>query len=162
MPKQTFLEGGGRKLFYRWIIASILVGSLIVVWQANREPRDPCDSRLTMHPGERRFVPLQVVAQPWKGRHHVYGVFEIPVEYRVHRLYSVRLTIGGEETVFAAGSPENEEFTETPSIEGVFIRRAYVPTRTAVWFLLTGRFGNLNSVCHWSLIYTNLYANPIE
>lgn len=85
----------------------------------------------------------------------MYGLFQIPNEYKVHRLYSARLTIEGAVTDFAAGSPENEEQDEAAPVEGYYIRRAYIPTRAALWFLFTGKFGNLKSPCHWSLIYAD-------
>ena len=30
--------------------------------------------------------------------------------------------------------------------------RTYIPTRTALWFLPTGRFDDLKTPCHWWLV----------
>lgn len=143
-----------RRLQCSVMVLTIVTG-LVITWLINRGPVSPCDNLLAARYGKHRFVPLQLVVQPWKGPHHVYGVFKIPRQYKVHRLYSATLIIEGTETVFAAGSPENEEVAESVTAEEYYIRRAYIPTRIALWFLFTGRFGNLKSECHWSLIYAD-------
>ena len=144
-----------------WTILILLVipGLAVLAWLGSRPSVTPCKGESLVSSGERagehKFEALQVVVQPWQGRHQVYGVFKIPDEYKVHRLYSVTLTIQGSAQSFAAGSPENEERDGIRPEPGYYIRRAYIPTRTALWFLFTGNFGNLRNPCHWWLVYAD-------
>lgn len=126
---------------------------LLLIWLVNRAPVGSCEEAVKNAPGERKFRPVQVVVEPWKGQHHVYGLFKIPKEYKHHRRYGVSLIIEGIETTFSAGSSENEEQGEGGVESEFYTRRAYIPTRTALWFLLAGRFRELKSPCHWLLIY---------
>lgn len=93
----------------------------------------------------------EIVVQPWRGEHHVYGVFTIPVRYRDQRRYTAELKIYG----LSEGSPDISSGPSTVYDEQAnrehYLKRVYFPTRMAFWFLLTGRFGDLTSSCHWWL-----------
>ena len=137
---------------------SILVALAVVIvltWLVNRAPMTACGVEEPGSSGEHPFRAVHVVAQPWQGRHHVYGVFMIPERYKRHRLYSVTLRVQGLAPIFSDGSPENEERDNILPEQGYYMKRAYVPTRTALWFLLTGRFGDLRSPCHWWLVFVD-------
>jgi hypothetical protein len=94
----------------------------------------------------------KTVAQPWLGPHHVYGVFTVPERYKFDHLYTAKLTIQGIPAEFQAGSPEDEDAWGAPAEAGYYTKRVYLSTRTALWFLVTGRFGDLKSSCHWWLV----------
>jgi hypothetical protein len=57
---------------------------------------------------------------------------------QAHRLYPVTLTVQGFAANFSTGSSENEERRNIVPEHGFYHRRAYVSTRTALWFLLIG------------------------
>lgn len=93
----------------------------------------------------------EIVVQPWRGEHHVYGVFTIPVRYRDQCRYTAELKIYG----LSAGFPDitsgaGNAYDEQANREH-YLKRVYFPTRMAFWFLLTGRFGDLTTPCHWWL-----------
>lgn len=132
-----------------------LAAAIVMVWLVNRSPMTVCESEVPGSSGEHKFRAVQVVVQPWQGRHQVYGVFMIPERYKHHRLYSVTLTVQGFAAKLSAGSSENRERDNIVPEHGYFIRRAYVPTRTALWLLLTGRFGDLRTPCHWRLVFVD-------
>jgi hypothetical protein len=81
----------------------------------------------------------------------VYGIFVIPEQYKYDHLYTVNLTIQGVPTPFVAGSPEDGDHLE----DGYYVKRVYLPTRTALWFLTTMRFGDLRASCHWWLLISD-------
>lgn len=131
-----------------------LAVAIVMTWLVNRSPMTACRVELGSS-GENKFRAVQVVVQPWQGRHQVYGVFMIPERYKHDRLYSVTLTVQGFTAKFSAGSPENEERDNIVPEYGYYIRRAYVPTRNALWILLTGSFGDLRTPCHWWLVFVD-------
>lgn len=97
---------------------------------------------------------METVVQPWRGPHHVYGLFMVPDQYRRDDLYTARLMIQGITEEFPETSPEGGD---SYNGRGEFghdnnIKRIYLPTRTALWVLLTGRFGDLEASCHWWLV----------
>jgi hypothetical protein len=94
----------------------------------------------------------QTVVQPWRGPHHVYGMFSVPDQYKRDRLFTARLMIQGYTEEFPDTSPEGGDIYNGRAEPGHYIKRVYLPTRTALWFLLTGRFGDLKAPCHWWLV----------
>lgn len=98
------------------------------------------------------FRATQTVVQPWRGPHHVYGTFSVPNQYKRDRLYTTKLSIQGFTEEFPEGSPEGGGTHDAKAEAGHYIKRVYLPTRTALWFILTGRFGDLNTPCHWWLV----------
>jgi len=111
----------------------------------------PDDSNSNKH----WFRAIRIVVQPWWGPHHVYGVFDIPVRYKRDRLYTTKLVIHGFSGEFSETSPEGGVISKSPSEPGYYIKRMSLPTRTALWFLVTGRFGDLRMPCHWWLVISD-------
>jgi len=98
------------------------------------------------------FQATQTAIEPWLGRHHVYGVFTIPEQYRFDHLYTAKLFIEGFPEAFEAGSPEDAEVSQASWEQGHYRKRVYLSTRTALRFLWQGRFGDLRTTCHWWLV----------
>jgi hypothetical protein len=115
-------------------------------------PRTACDYVPQEKQGEHWFQAIRTVAQPWFGRHHVYGVFIIPNAYKFDHLFAAKLIIQGTHQEFPAGSPEDSEISNLEFAPGHYQKRVYLSTRTTLAFLATGRFGDLRSTCHWWLI----------
>jgi hypothetical protein len=97
----------------------------------------------------------KTVVEPWRGPHHVYGVFAIPEEYKFDHLYRASLTIQGIHAEFLAGSSEDQDISSGQPKTGQYVKRVYLSTRTALWFFMTGRYGYLKSSCHWWLVITD-------
>lgn len=95
---------------------------------------------------------IRVKVEPWRGPHHVYGVFAVPLEYRQHRLYTARLRLEGFNEAFPEVSPEAGRIYDTPAEPGHYIMRVNFSTRTAMWYILIGRFRDLSAPCHWWLL----------
>lgn len=112
-----------------------------------------CRANAPTTAGEHWFQATQVVVQPWMGPHHVYGVFKISEKYKFHHLYSNRLIIDGVRAEFSGGSPEDENVDLGSPGPGFYLKLVYIPTRDALWLLMTGRFGELGRLCHWWLVF---------
>lgn len=118
----------------------------------NIPPLTGCRSEAPVVAGQYWFHAAQTVVQPWLGPHHVYGVFSVPAQYGWDRFYTARLIIQGFSEEFPRFTPEGGEESSEGADRGHYIKHAYLPTRTALWFLLTGRFGDLKLSCHWWLV----------
>jgi hypothetical protein len=136
-----------------WIIAAAAFALLgIAAVLVNMPPLTDCRSEAPVTTKEYWFRATQTVVQPWRGSHHTYGIFSVPDQYKRHRLYTARLIIQGLTEEFFESSPEGGVIYNGRAEPGQYIKHVYLPTRTALWFLLTGRFGDLNTSCHWWLV----------
>ena len=136
---------------------SVLLGLLAL---AALPPKTACRSDTDAPAGQYWFRAVKTVVEPWRGPHHVYGIFTIPGQYKFDHLYTAKLTIQGVPTAFQAGSPEDEDIYSGRAEPGYYIKRVYLSTRTALWFLLTGRLGDLRTSCHWRLIVADRVWTP--
>ena len=115
-------------------------------------PLTDCRSESPVAAEQYWFRATQTVVQPWLGRHHAYGTFSVPDQYGHDRLYRAKLVIQGFSQEFSEVSPEGGVSYNSRAEPDHYIKRVYLPTRTALWFLLTGRFGDLKMPCHWWLV----------
>jgi len=128
---------------------ALLATAIVLV---NLPPLTDCRSVAPVAAKQYWFRATQTVVQPWRGPHHVYGIFTVPDQYRRDDLYTARLMIEGFTEEFPETSPEGGDIFNGRAEPGHYIKHVYLPTRTALWFLLTGRFGDLNTSCHWWLV----------
>jgi hypothetical protein len=128
---------------------AVLAAAIVLV---NIPPITGCRSEPPVGAKQYWFRATQTVVQPWRGPHHVYGIFKVPGQFRRDRLYTARLIIEGFTEEFSETSPEGGDIYNGRAAAGHYMKRVYLPTRTALWFLLTGRFGDLKTTCHWWLV----------
>ena len=134
------------------VVAIVLLSLAAAIAFINATPAAECRFQAPLVPKQYWFQASQVVAEPWLGPHHVYGTFIIPKQYKFDHLYTAKLMIHGTPAEFQAGSPEDEDTHSGQPEPGFYVKRVYLSTRTAVWFLLTGQFGDLKASCHWWLV----------
>lgn len=136
-----------------WIAtACVLALAAVAIVLVNMPPLTACRWEEQTAEKPHRFPAMRSVVQPWRGPHHVYGEFLIPQKYNRDRLYKAKLMIQGFPIEFVETTPEGERINGDGAGPGYYIKRVYLPTRVALWFLLTGRFGDLESSCHWGLV----------
>jgi hypothetical protein len=123
-------------------------------------PLTPCKADSNSNSKEYQIGAIRTVAQPWRGPHHVYGIFMIPENYKYDHLYSAKLSIQGLATDFIAGSSEDGDLDSPLAKPGHYIKRVHLSTRTALWYLFTGRFGDLQMSCHWWLVLADRGWRP--
>ena len=138
-----------RRLILFSILLALLATATVLL---NMPPITDCHSEAPVAAGQHWFRATQTVVLPWQGQHHVYGTFTVPDQYRRDRLYRAKLVIQGFSQEFAEVSPEGGDSYNGRAEPGHYIKRVHLPTRTALWFLLTGRFGDLKMPCHWWLV----------
>jgi len=96
------------------------------------------------------------VVQPWRGPHHVYGLFEVPDRFREARRFAVTISVQGAMNycMWVEGSTRYR-WQHVVSEHGTDLVRQYVPTRVALWFLVKGRLGDLRSPENWAIVFSD-------
>lgn len=138
----------------RWVIYAV-IPVLLVTTLVNMPPFTPCAMTSPITDHQYWVRANKIVVQPWLGSHHVYGIFIVPLQYKRHRLYSAKLLIEGVADDLPEISPEAGSMYGDQVDSGHYVIRVHLQTRMAFWLLVTGRFGNLKSACHWWLIIAN-------
>jgi hypothetical protein len=134
------------------VTAVVLLTLATSIALINVSPVTECRTQAPLEPKQHWFQAVQTVVEPWLGPHHVYGTFIIPKQFKFDHLYTAKLMIHGAPTEFQAGSPEDEDTDSGQPAPGHYVKRVYLSTRIALWFLLTGQFGDLKASCHWWLV----------
>ncbi|MGV0023631.1 hypothetical protein [Phormidesmis priestleyi] len=103
--------------------------------------------------------PTEVIVKPWRGRHHVYGVFVLPPGYEATDFFQISLEDGGSYCGKVAGldnlvpdpsvDSSDLSFWKLQSDRVVVLGR--LRTRTALWLISKGKNGQLNHPQNWSL-----------
>jgi hypothetical protein len=133
-----------------------------IAWLLTRPPTEECH-QFPAGPDERTLGVRSIVVKPWYGPHHVYGVFLLPVGF-AGRSIPATLRVGDFQKHVTLRSEESSRRalrtaqapTHAASVREHSVKRIYVPTRTALRFLVTGRFGDLRTPCQWTLILDDL------
>jgi hypothetical protein len=130
----------------------------IAAWLTNGPPPADCGAEggVDSRSGEVRAT--KVVVEPWYGPHHVYGLFVVPDQYGDPK-YSETVTVHNFRREFVRKRIRKlHRIDDVTAPPGAYVRRAYVPTRVALWFLVTGRLGDLRTACRWTLVFIG--GNP--
>jgi hypothetical protein len=100
-------------------------------------------------PHRLKFYPIKVMVQPWRGEHHVYAIFAVPMQYQ-HIYYRSFMQVKGIDTKWNVTIAKPHLYGVTAP-EGHFLLVGFVYTRLALLHLITGRFGELKLPCNWHL-----------
>lgn len=97
--------------------------------------------------------PDKIVVTPWRGRHHVHGIFMLPVEDKSSKMLVVSISGAGT----FCGGVHNFQNVGT-SFEGIqakpghYLLKANFRTRTSTWLIVRGFANQLNDSRNWRLI----------
>ncbi len=126
-----------------------------ILWLEDRPPTTNCNDQSWLSSSDNVVFASKVVFEPWYGRHNVYGVFVIPAQYRDTEYSSTVIVRGVKEHATLSPRPTKEHGIIIPNVPDRFVKHAHIHTRVALWFLLTGHFGDLRATCNWALVFTN-------
>lgn len=143
--------GTHKTIWVAWAsVAVVLVAA--VGWLLIMPPIYNCGTDRSTDP--RKIHATKVVVQPWLGLHHVFGIFVVPLLFRSGRIYSGRITVQSFTEEFAPDWHQIQSLEDVIVEPGYYLVRGYVPTRIALWFLVTGQFDELRSPCNWTLEFS--------
>ncbi|WP_434687330.1 hypothetical protein [Pseudanabaena minima] len=96
-----------------------------------------------------RFHPIKVVVEPWRGEHHVYSIFALPLQYK-EIYYRSQLLVKDTDTPWEVTPTDGLRYGAiTP--DDHFLVIGFFPTRLTLWYWVSGRFGDLQQPCNWTL-----------
>ena len=136
-------------------IGVALLSVCTMVWLTSSPVTSRCVGEESSDSKLYKAHPVKIVIRPWLGQHEVFGIFMVPLRFRSGKRYSGSISV---QSYSGAFRPDQQP--EVPRIEGVVVEpgsylvRGYVPTRIALWFLVTGQFGELRSPCNWILEFS--------
>ena len=131
-----------------------LVLAATVAWLLNKPPTADCGAEAPADPMVHKIGATKVVVQPWLGLHQVYGIFMVPGRYKHNKKYAVSMRVRGLDREFAVSESFDKQYVEDVVAEpGHDVWRSYFSTRAALWFLVSGLFGDLRQSCNWMLVF---------
>jgi hypothetical protein len=96
-----------------------------------------------------RFHPIKIVAEPWRGEHHVYAIFALPLQYQ--NIYNrSQLLVKDTDTPWLITPTDGLKYGEIAP-EDSFLVIGFFPTRLTLWYWLSWRFDDLRQPCNWTL-----------
>jgi hypothetical protein len=138
----------------RYILIFLLSLSIIIL-SCPMNSSD-CDSEAFLASKTTKFqvYATKVIVQPWRGRHHVYGIFMIPDEYKQSPFFVV--TVQGVGSYCSKQFGYKNNFNDIFAEPGTYLVRKFIRTRTALRFILQGLYFQLNDKQNWTLTFPKL------
>jgi hypothetical protein len=139
------------------LLALSLVSVIGFRWAWKKSPRVSCYPQgfVSSLNSEKEYAyPEKIVVKPWRGRHHVYGVFMIPKGYKSDRL--VTLTVSKNKTY--CGLLMETEYASYGNIDakpGYHLMKGYLNTRLALFLIIQGKIDQMKQPSNWKLGYVN-------
>src|SRR5947207_7843348 len=103
-----------------------------------RAPTAECGTSTLTKSSVQEIEPVRIVVRPWLGPHHVYGIFVVPNQFW-NRRYSATIAVRDFSAPVIRNLKRDKPYDD-PSLSrpGHYLERAYVPTRVALRFLVSG------------------------
>ena len=125
-------------------------------WLLNRPPSTDCLPEAFAGERGNEARAIRTVVQPWRGPHHVYGLFALPEQLMESKRYAVTISVKG--TLRYCLWVERSRWHRWQFVgteEGRHVVRLYVPTRVALWFLVNGRLDDLRRTENWAVVFSD-------
>lgn len=98
--------------------------------------------------------PTSVFVKPWRGRHNVYGIFELPSERALK--YPIMLTVEGAGSYRKEAQMVKTQLCSYHTEPGHTSIKVCLKTRVALLMIMRGSLGVLRNPLNWKLTYTTL------
>lgn len=135
----------------RYILILLLSLSIITLWWPVNDSDCNFGNLLVSKTKKFQVNATKVIVQPWRGRHHVYGIFMIPNEYKQAPFFVV--------TVQGAGSYCSKQFGYKKNFNGIsaepgtYLVQKFIRTRTALRLIFQGLYFQINEKQSWTLTF---------
>ncbi|OUL19912.1 hypothetical protein BV372_33380 [Nostoc sp. T09] len=135
------------------LLALSLVGLLGFSYINKRSQVTACKpSEFIAAKGKQYLYPKKIVFQPWRGPHHVYGVFSVSKEYQTDNLMQV--TLLDNTTECGTIDPIDNSYSGGAYAQpGHYLVKGYLNTRIALWLIVQGKGNQLEQPNNWTLGY---------
>jgi hypothetical protein len=134
-----------------YILIFMLSLSIIILWWPLNDSDCNFKALVALKTKKFQVQATKVIVQPWRGRHHVYGIFMIPNEYKQSPFFLV--------TVKGAGSYCSKQFGHKKTFDDIFAKpgtylvKKFIRTRTALRLILQGLYFQVNDKQNWTLTF---------
>jgi len=165
IPPEEEVNGGSCRRAMIWChYKSMAITSIVVVllladaggWFLNRPPNTDCLPAASTPQRGPEARAIETVVEPWRGRHHVYGLFIVPSQSVEIKRYAVTISVEGALYYCMWVEKSLRQTRQVISAEGGgYLVRAPVPTRIALWFLVNGLIGDLRRPENWALVFSD-------
>ncbi|MBD2530995.1 hypothetical protein H6G97_15970 [Nostoc flagelliforme FACHB-838] len=135
----------------RYILILLLSLSIITLWWPVNDSDCNLDDFLASKTTNFQVYATKVVVQPWRGRHHVYGIFMIPDKYKQSPFFVVRVKDAGSYCSYQFGHKNN--FDNIFAEPETYLVRKFIRTRTSLRLILQGLYFQLNDKQNWTLTF---------
>ncbi|MBW4510985.1 MAG: hypothetical protein KME64_31385 [Scytonematopsis contorta HA4267-MV1] len=143
-----------RKIIYIVLFLLTIVSFYAYSYLSEKKPITNCEWSGFSDSTEKVYInAAKVVVEPWKGRHHVYGIFMIPDGYLNDRMFVV--TANNAEVhcgIFVSGDSTNIE--NVYAKPGYYVMKGMLNTRTGLSLILQGHGDSLNQLDNWRVGYS--------
>ncbi|MEH1789925.1 MAG: hypothetical protein V7L23_31270 [Nostoc sp.] len=135
----------------RYILLFLLSLSIITLWWTVNDSDCNFEPFLASKTTKFQVHATKVIIQPWRGRHHVYGIFMIPDEYKQAPFFVV--TVQGAGSYCSKQSGYQKNFDDIFAEPGTYLVRKFIRTRIALRLILQGLYFQLNDKQNWTLTF---------
>jgi hypothetical protein len=138
-----------RQLIY--VLVFILsLSTVTLLWPVNDSQ---CDSEAFLASNTNKFQvqATKVVVQPWRGKHHIYGIFMVPDKYKKAPFFVLSVKGFGHKCSKPYGY--HQKYDDISAEPGTYLVRDYMRTRTAIRLIFQGLYGKINDKQNWTLTY---------
>ena len=144
-----FLGFMRRRLLY--ILISLLSLSIITLWWPVNDSDCNFEAFLASKTTRFQVHATKVIVQPWRGRHHVYGIFMIPDEYKQAPFFV--LTVQGAGSYCSKQFGYKQNFDDIFPEPGTYLVKKPIRTRKTLRLILQGFYSQVNDKNNWTLTF---------
>jgi hypothetical protein len=130
---------------------------IVIIWWPVNDSNCSLINLLRLKQQNFQVQATQVLVKPWLGEHHVYGIFQVPDEYKNSRFFV--LSIPGDRQYcsrpFGYGTNYDDVFAEP----GTSLIKHYIRSRIAVKMIFQGLYFQLNNPKNWTLTFPKIKDN---
>lgn len=123
---------------------------IIIWWPVNDSNCSPV-TLLRLKKQNFQVQAKQVMVKPWLGEHHVYGIFQVPDEYKESQFFM--LSIPGDRKYCSRPFGHRQNYDDFFAEPGTHLIRRYIRTRIAVKMIFQGLYFQLNNPQNWTLTF---------
>ncbi|TAF04165.1 MAG: hypothetical protein EAZ77_16105 [Nostocales cyanobacterium] len=144
-----------RPLIYGLIL--LLSFIFIIIWWPVNDSNCDLIKLLRLKKQNFQVQATHVVVKPWLGEHHVYGIFQVPHEYKESSFFM--LSIPGERKYCSRPFGYRQNYDDVFAAPGTHLIRRYIRSRIAVKMIFQGLYFQLNNPQNWTLTFPKPKVN---
>lgn len=145
------------KKIYRRFLAIILIllsFSICILFHLSKPSHNSnCDATNFLESNAEKFQvsATKVVVKPWRGEHHIYGIFMVPDEYKETPFFV--LTVKGAGRYCKKPFGNSQYYDGVKAKPGTHLIRDYIRTRLGLRLIFKGLFHQINDKQNWTLTF---------